>query len=79
MLDFIAVSQAIFLGKLFQGEIWLDIDLIILRKKIEIWLEMAWIMLEKKKWIEDPAEHMNAISSYHHNLYSTTFFVINSL
>ena len=78
MLDFIAVSQAIFLGKLFQGEIWLDIDLIILRKKIEIWLEMAWIMLEKK-WIEDPAEHMNAISSYHHNLYSTTFFVINSL
>ena len=77
MLDFIAVSQAIFLGKLFQGEIWLAIDLIILRKKIEIWLEMAWIMLGKK-WIEDPAEHMNAISSYHHNLYSTTYFVINS-
>ena len=62
MLDFIAVSQAIFLGKLFQGEIWLD---------------MAWIMLGKK-WIEDPAEHMNAISFYHHNHYSTTYFVINS-
>ena len=46
MLDFIAVSQAIFLGKLFQGEIWLDIDLIML-KEIEIWLDMAWIILEK--------------------------------
>ena len=46
MLDSIAVSQAIFLGKLFQGEIWLDIDLIML-KGIEIWLDMAWIILEK--------------------------------
>ena len=39
MLDSIAVSQAIFLGKLFQGEIWLDIDLIML-KEIEIWMDM---------------------------------------
>ena len=43
----------------------------------KIWLDMDWIMFENK-WIEDPAEHMNAISSYHHNLYSTTYFVINS-
>ena len=39
MLDFIAVSQAIFLGKLFQGEIWLDIDLIMLKK-----LRFGWTL-----------------------------------
>ena len=76
MLDFIAVSQAIFLGKLFQGEIWLDIDLIML-KEIKIWLDMAWIILEKK-WIEDRVEHMNAISSCHYNLFPKTYFLINS-
>ena len=72
MLDSIAVSQAIFLGKLFQGEIWLDIDLIML-KEIAIWMDMAWIILEKK-WIEDPAEQMNAISSCHHNLFPPPIF-----